>query len=117
MIPMEPRRPGCAVVEGKRIDAVRVRALASAADRCWAAILARDLAGFAAAYRASFEAQVAMFPGMVQPVIAGPDRQSEMPGQAGHDVQSVIDQWSTVPGVLAYKMPGAGGGGYLACVV
>ena len=98
MIPMEPRRPGCSVVEGKRIDAARVRALASAADRCWAAILARDLAGFAAAYRASFEAQVAMFPGMVQ-----------------GSVPAYIEQYEKE--VMAYKMLGAGGGGYLACVV
>jgi phosphomevalonate kinase len=32
-------------------------------------------------------------------------------------VQDYIDKWSAVPGVLAWKMPGAGGGGYLACVV
>ena len=67
MIPMFPRRPGCSVVEGKDINEVKVRALAAAADRCWKAILARDLDGFAAAYRASFEAQVAMFPAMIQP--------------------------------------------------
>jgi hypothetical protein len=32
-------------------------------------------------------------------------------------VQPFIDHWSAVPGVLAWKMPGAGGGGYLALVV
>lgn len=58
MIPMEPRRPGCSVVEGKDITLEKVQALASAASACWDAILARDLVGFAAAYRASFEAQV-----------------------------------------------------------
>ena len=118
MIPMEPRKPGCSVVEGKDITEAKVKALALAADDCWRAILSCDLPAFAAAYQASFEAQVAMFPGMIHPaVIAGPDRQSEMPDQAGHDVKSIIDKWSAVPGVLAYKMPGAGGGGYLACVV
>lgn len=99
MIPMFPRRPGCSVVEGKDINEVKVRALAAAADRCWNAILARDLNGFAAAYRASFEAQVAMFPAMIQP-----------------GVQEYIDKYSAMPGVLAWKMPGAGGGGYLALV-
>ena len=99
MIPMFPRRPGCSVVEGKDINEVKVRALAAAADRCWNAILARDLDGFAAAYRASFEAQVAMFPAMIQP-----------------GVQEYIDKYSAMPGVLAWKMPGAGGGGYLALV-
>ena len=99
MIPMFPRRPGCSVLEGKDITEPKVRALAAAADACWTAILARDLDGFAAAYRASFEAQVALFPAMIQP-----------------GVQAYIDRYSTLPGVLAWKMPGAGGGGYLALV-
>ncbi len=99
MIPMFPRRPGCSVVEGKDINEVKVRALAAAAERCWDAILARDLDRFVAAYRASFEAQVAMFPAMIQP-----------------GVQEYIDKYSAMPGVLAWKMPGAGGGGYLALV-
>ena len=77
--------------------------------------MARDLSAFAAAYKASFEAQVAMFPGMINPVESGEFR---VVGQSkGESVQEYIDQWSQVPGVLAWKMPGAGGGGYLACVV
>ena len=115
MIPMEPRKPGCSVVEGKDITEVKVKALAKAADDCWEAIMARDLSAFASAYKASFEAQVAMFPGMINPVESGEFR---VVGQSkGESVQEYIDQWSQVPGVLAWKMPGAGGGGYLACVV
>ena len=118
MIPMEPRKPGCSVVEGKDITEPKVKALAKAADDCWNAIMHKDLQAFAAAYKASFEAQVAMFPGMVNPV--------EIPGQegliAGKDprspsIQEYINKYSSMPDVLAYKMPGAGGGGYLACVV
>ena len=52
----------------------------------------------AEAYRDSFNAQTAMFPAMIQGC-----------------VQSYIDAYKDK--VLAYKMPGAGGGGYLACVV
>ena len=100
MIPMEPRPKGCSVVGGKDINETKVKALADAADRCWDAIMSLDLNAFAAAYKASFEAQVAMFPAMVQ-----------------GSVQSYIDRYSALPGVLAWKMPGAGGGGYLACVV
>ncbi len=99
MIPMFPRRPGCSVVEGKDITPVKVRALAAAADRCWDAIQRMDLAAFASAYKASFDAQVAMFPAMIQP-----------------GVQDYIDRYSAMDGVLAWKMPGAGGGGYLALV-
>ena len=98
MIPMEPRRPGCSVVEGKDITEAKVKALAGAADRCWTAIISRNLDAFAQAYRDSFEAQVAMFPAMIQGC-----------------VQSYIDKYKD--SVLAWKMPGAGGGGYLACVV
>ncbi len=98
MIPMEPRRPGCSVVEGKDITEPKVKALAAAADACWNAIIAKDLNAFAKAYQASFEAQVALFPGMVQ-----------------GSVPQYIARYK--PHVLAYKMPGAGGGGYLACVV
>lgn len=99
LVPMPPREPDCSVVEGKDITEPKVRALAAAADDCWKAIMERDLNGFAAAYKASFMAQVAMFPAMVNPV-----------------VQSYIDKYSLVPGVLAWKMPGAGRGGYLALV-
>ena len=98
MIPMEPRRPGCSVIEGKDITEPKVKALADAADNCWQAILARDLDAFARSYRASFDAQVAMFPAMIQGC-----------------VQSYIDKYRDE--VLAWKLPGAGGGGYLACVV
>lgn len=98
MIPMESRKPGCSVVEGKNITEVKVRALAKAADECWEAIMKRDLVGFAAAYADSFKAQTAMFPAMIQ-----------------GSVPTYIEKYEKH--VLAYKMPGAGGGGYLACVV
>ena len=99
LIPMFPRRPGCSVVEGKDITPEKVRTLAAAADRCWEAIQRMDLDAFAEAYLASFHAQVAMFPAMIQP-----------------GVQVYIDRYGTMDGVLAWKMPGAGGGGYLALV-
>lgn len=98
MIPMEPRKPDCSVVEGKDINEPKVKALADAADRCWNAIMHKNLQAFAEAYRDSFNAQTAMFPAMIQGC-----------------VQSYIDEYKDK--VLAYKMPGAGGGGYLACVV
>lgn len=98
LVPMFPRRPGCSVVEGKDITPAKVKALTSAADRCWDAIMARDLKAFADAFRDSFDAQVAMFPAMMQP-----------------GVQDHIDRWADK--ALAWKMLGAGGGGHLALVV
>ena len=98
MIPMEPRQPGCSVVEGKDITEAKVKTLAQAANDCWKSIMKKDLDAFAVAYQASFEAQVAMFPAMIQ-----------------GSVPSYIEKYKGQ--VMAYKMPGAGGGGYLACVV
>ena len=100
MIPMEPRRPGCSVVEGKDITEPKVKNLAKAADDCWNAILRKDFPAFASAFKASFDAQVAMFPAMIQGC-----------------VQGFIDKYSVLPEVHAWKMPGAGGGGYLVLVV
>ena len=100
LVPMFPRREGCSVVEGSRISAEGAGKLASAADRCWSAILARDLAAFAAAYADSFAAQLSLFPAMIQP-----------------GVQEYIDRYSAMEDVLAWKMTGAGGGGYLLLVV
>ena len=111
MVPMEPRKPGCSVVEGKDINYNKVRALADAADACWNAIKARNLEAFAAAYKASFEAQVAMFPGMITPTYIG------HPEQDNRYVADTIAHYGSMEDVLAWKMPGAGGGGYLALVV
>jgi len=99
MIPMDPRKPGCSVIEGKDINETKVKALATAAYDCWDGIMSRDLERFAKAYKASFEAQVAMFPAMIQ-----------------GSVEDYIDRYRFMDGVLAWKMPGAGGGGYLALV-
>lgn len=111
MVPLEPRKPGCSVVEDKDITPIKVKALADAADACWNAILAKDLVPFAAAYRASFEAQVAMFPGMVNPTYV------EHPEENDSYIADAIAHYSDMDDVLAWKMPGAGGGGYLALVV
>ena len=100
LIPMFPRRPGCSVVEGKQLSEANVKALVQAADDCWEAIMQTHLEAFAAAYKASFQAQVTLFPAMIQP-----------------GVQDYIDKYAPLPEVLAWKMPGAGGGGYLALVV
>ncbi|MBQ2842712.1 MAG: adenylyltransferase/cytidyltransferase family protein [Alistipes sp.] len=97
MIPMFPRPEGTSVVEGCKIDAAGVKALSTAADRCWEAILKRDLKAFAEAFQASFEAQTAMFPAMLS-----------------NGVEEWIERYKEK--ALAWKLSGAGGGGYLALV-
>lgn len=97
MVLLWPRKQGLDVLQGAQIDKTGVEALAAAADACWTAIMQRDLQAFASAYKASFEAQTAMFPAMMAP-----------------GVSEVIDQYRDQ--ALAWKMAGAGGGGYLALV-
>ena len=97
MIPTFPRPEGTSVIEGCKIDAEGVKALAEAAEKCWEAILKRDLKAFAAAFRASFEAQTAMFPAML-----------------ANGVEEWIDRYKEK--ALAWKLSGAGAGGYLALV-
>lgn len=99
LVPMFPRRPGVSVVENMDITPEKVKALTDAAARCWDAIMQMDLEATARAYQDSFEAQVAMFPAMMQP-----------------GVQEHIDR-VRADGALAWKMCGAGGGGYLALLV
>lgn len=99
LVPMFPRHDNVNVLEGKDINPDKVKALAEAAERCWEAILNRDLTAFAKAFGESFDAQVAMFPAMMQP------------GVAEH-----IERCKA-GGALAWKMCGAGGGGHLALVV
>ncbi len=98
VVPMFPRRQGCSVVEGKDITPNKVKDLTEAAERCWEAIMKKDLDAFAQAYLDSFLAQIAMFPAMMQP-----------------GVQKEIDKWKGK--AMAWKMLGAGGGGNLLLVV
>ena len=97
MMLMFPRRPGTTVVENSHLCEENVKELADAASRCWDAIMRKDLQGFAASFKASFEAQVRLFPGMMAEGVA-------------EEIEKYKDK------VLAWKMPGAGGGGYLAMV-
>ncbi len=97
LIPLGPRKGGFRVLDDKRITAARVRSLAIAADACWKAIRRRDIEEFGRQIRASFEAQVSMFPRM-----------------ANQDVRSAIRQYASES--LGWKLSGAGGGGYLVLV-
>lgn len=96
LIPLEPRQPNCSVVEGKDITKEKVINLTEATDRAWKAIMDMDLEEFGKAYRDSFSAQISMFPAMVQ-----------------NGVAEAIEKYSNTPGVLAWKLTGAGGGGYM----
>jgi cytidyltransferase-like protein len=97
MVLLWPREAGLNVLENASINEAHVKALTTAAEHCWEAILDKDLTAFAATFKASFDAQTTLFPAMVSPAI-----------------QSVIDQYKDK--ALAWKLAGAGGGGYMALV-
>ncbi len=97
LIELGPRQSDFKVLADTRIDAAGAKALADAADDCWRAILAKDARDFGVAFRRSFEAQVAMFPHMVD-----------------DDIRAVIAKHA--PNALGWKLSGAGGGGYLVLV-
>jgi cytidyltransferase-like protein len=92
-----PRPGGTNLLKKTDINRENVKALAQAADICWEGILKKDLQQFAEGARKSFDAQVKMFPAMLP-----------------EDVKLAIESYRDK--ALAWKLAGAGGGGYLALV-
>ncbi len=97
LVPLGPREAGFSVLSGTRIDEAGAKALADAANACWEAMLRQDVAAFGQTVRASFEAQIAMFPNMIVP-----------------SIPKLIERYRDQ--ALGWKVSGAGGGGYLILV-
>jgi cytidyltransferase-like protein len=97
LIPLGPRYADFDVLTDTVFDRGRAKALADAAEGHWDAILRQDIAAFGRTMRAGFEAQVAMFPHMMNERVA-----------------ILIDQYRDQ--ALGWKLSGAGGGGYLILV-
>lgn len=95
--PLGPRHADFDVLSNTRITEVGARALAKATDNCWQAILGKDVQGFGRYVRQAFEAQVAMYPNMMNDM-----------------VRELIHQFEDT--ALGWKLSGAGGGGYLILV-
>ena len=92
-----PREPGLDLLKETYINEENVKTLASAADDVWDAIQREDLNDFAKGFSKSFDAQTTMFPAMVN------DR-----------INAEIAKYKDK--ALAWKLAGAGGGGYLILV-
>lgn len=79
------------------IDVERAKALADPTEACWQAIQRLDVEAFGRSIRESFEAQIAMFPHMMNDSVA-----------------QLIDKYRDQ--ALGWMLSGAGGGGYLILV-
>jgi hypothetical protein len=97
LMTLGPRHEGFSVLADTRIDKRGARALAGATEGCWEAILDHDIERFGRFFRAAFEAQIVMFPNMMN------DR-----------VASLIRKYEDK--ALGWKLSGAGGGGYFILV-
>lgn len=96
-ITLSPRVNDFNVLTGTNITTPNAKALADAAFNCWKAIQEKDAIAFGQAFRSSFEAQIAMFPNMVN-----------------DPIMEQIEEYQQV--ALGWKLSGAGGGGYLVLV-
>jgi len=96
-VPLNPRASGFDVLANTQIDSKNAKALAEATIATWEAIMKKNVLEFGHQFRASFEAQVAMFPNMIN-----------------EEVLNTIDLHKK--DALGWKLSGAGGGGYLVFV-
>ena len=97
LIPLGPRYSGFDVLSDTSFTIQKAKALADAADNCWQAILDRNIDAFGLYFRLGFEAQVAMFPHMVN-----------------DSIFQLLDSYKHL--AKGWKLSGAGGGGYLIFV-
>lgn len=97
LVNLAPRRSDFDVLSDTHIVKEAALRLAVASSCTWSAILDHDLVGLGQHMRESFDAQISMFPNMVNPTIMA---------------QLASYQHST----LGWKISGAGGGGYLVLV-
>jgi cytidyltransferase-like protein len=97
LVTLGPRHAEYDVLSDTSIDRKGAKALADAADGCWQAVKRRDLVAFGRSMRAAFEAQIAMFPTMMNDTVA-----------------RLIEEHRDT--ALGWKLSGAGGGGYLILV-
>lgn len=91
-------RPADFVVLGEtRITPENVKKLTEAAEIAWKGLKAKDIDLFSKGFSASFDSQVRMFPRMLN-----------------EKIEKVIDQYRNT--ARAWKLSGAGGGGYLVLI-
>ncbi len=97
LVTLGPRHAEYDVLANTDFNQDKAKALADAAEKCWNAIQTQDIQAFGNSIREGFEAQVSMFPNMMNDSVA-----------------SLIEKYRDT--ALGWKLSGAGGGGYLILV-
>lgn len=97
MLTLWPRSADYNVLRDTHISEENVKKLTSAAEKTWDGLLSMDIQKFSEGFRNSFESQVRMFPDMLN-----------------SRIEKVIDTFRNE--ALAWKLSGAGGGGYLVLI-
>lgn len=97
LVSLGPRFVDYDVMANTNFDRERAKALADAAEGHWQAILDRDIVRFGRTMREVFDAQVALFPNVMN-----------------ERVGALIDEYRDY--AIGWKLSGAGGGGYLILV-
>lgn len=97
LVTLWPRPQNLDLLAGTNQTQENAACLANASEACWNAIMEKDLETFSKTFLESFKAQTSIFPNMVD-----------------DQIQDVIDQYKN--SALAWKLTGAGGGGYLVLI-
>ena len=97
MVTLWPRPRDFNVLTETFINTENVKKLTGAADLAWEGLIEKDIKKFSSGFLDSFHSQIRMFPKMMNP-----------------EIQKVIDQYKDK--AVAWKLSGAGGGGYLILI-
>lgn len=97
LVTLWPRPDGTDLLTNTDITVDNIEMLTAASELCWKAILKKDIILFGSAFLESFKAQVKLFPNMIN-----------------KDIESAINRYKDT--VLAWKLSGAGAGGYLVLI-
>lgn len=97
LLQLFPRKQQFDVLADTDISVENAKALSMAAENCWKALLDKDLTAWGKATTESFNAQVKMFPNMIDP-----------------EILPVLEKYKSQ--VKGWKMCGAGGGGYFVFI-
>lgn len=97
LVMLWPRPEGTDLLTETFITEDHVKQLTMASEKCWKAIQDKNIKTFSEAYLDSFNAQVKMFPNMLN-----------------KEIENVIDRYKDT--ALAWKLSGAGAGGYLVLI-